>query len=144
MAAWADDLTVTVTYTATTTQAVPMSPEAMALLALLVGVLAMTKLRAKTGRIMGLLFMAGLVGIAGISYSPSSYSSPIQTTLIKLSSGNPAIQSGPIGIFDIVNDTNSIIVITNITVTAPYPITNNCIGKSIAPGQSCQEQIIVT
>lgn len=126
---------VTVTYT-TGAQSVPFSPAALGLLALLVGVFALSKLRTKSSNALGLFLITGLIAATGVGYFAQSHAM-IPNTTVSLSSGNPATQQGPLGLFSILNDTSMQVTITNVSVNNGYTVTTNCNGQSLSPTNSC-------
>lgn len=119
---WATVLPVTVTVgysSAQDAQAVPFSPSALALLALLLGVFAYSKLRGKGMRAMGVviaLCIAGAASLTGVrnSYAPPGY-------IVELSSGNPATGMGDTGLWVISNSLPAAARITSITVSNGLP-----------------------
>jgi len=134
--AWAlPDPVVTVTYTSGT-QAVPFSPAALALLALLIGVFALSKLRAKSGSALVLPLVAGLIAVACVGYVAQT-NAMVMVTTVNLLSGNPASQQGPVGLFSILNNTSLPATITNVTVSSPFTVTTACTGQTILPTNSC-------
>lgn len=125
--------------------AVPVlaSHHALGLLALFVGVLALTRLKGRKGRT-SLLVLAALVsGLVGLSrVAPAWGQIP---RVLTLSSGNPAVLTSSAGAWTVTNDLNVSATITGITVNvSPGPSTwtgagaSPCsVGLVLAPGASC-------
>lgn len=136
---------VQVTY-AVESQAVPAlgSPAALGLLALFLGVLALSRFKRAGGkRLWSALLLAGLAG--GLGLGSQSRVHADLANAVQLSSGNPATGSGFGGPWTISNDLSVAATLTGITViVVPGPSTWNgsgaqpcSVGLTLAAGDSC-------
>ena len=142
--------TVTVTYSSA--QSVPMSGAALALFALLLAVLAHSKLRGKASRLLSLVLAVGLLGVLAVSKIPDSLAMQ-QGATINLSSANPASGTGFEGVWLVNNDLSTPATLLSITATGSgYSLDSSAIqgyitcaeNLQLAPYTTCAITVVYT
>jgi hypothetical protein len=134
-------------YTTTVAQSVPLSPGALALMALILAVAAFAMLRGRTSRLLAIALAAILSSAALMPRSDLAHAGTSLLPTISFSTGNPA---GPIifsgsGDYLVTNDLSQPATLTSIMVSPPYmelayPAVggSSCyVGLLLAPGASC-------
>lgn len=131
--------TVTVSYTSASTASVPISSEALVLLASLLGLFFVLRARNRMGRLWSLALTGSLMLLAATWPGHEGQAMMVPTSL-NLSLGNPASLQGNTGVWTVSNDLSTQATIRQVSVspTLNYQLTNdNCTGVVLNQGQSC-------
>jgi hypothetical protein len=124
-------------------QGVPLSPAAMAVLALVVGVAGLAMLRTRMARSLGVLFAGGLAAALLLQHFDDARAASAPMGTINFSSGRPAypITFTGAGYYMVTNNIGQNATITNITLADGYALNSiqtTCqIGMLLAPSQTC-------
>lgn len=117
---------ICVSYT-TGTQSVPLTPAAMGILLVSLGVLAFFKLRKSPSGFFGLFLSAALVGL--VAYQTMGVSLANGYTRVYMSAGNPVVTASNGGNRVVVNDLSNNATITSILIDGmTYQVTGQQLG----------------
>jgi len=130
-------------YYAISAQGVPLSPAAMALLALVVGVAGLAMLRTRMSRSLGVLIAGGLAATLLMQHFDDARAATAPMGTINFSSGRPAypLTFTGAGYYLVTNNIGQVATITNITLADGYDLdieqTTCEIGMQVWAGTSC-------